>query len=198
VAEEDIMSDMSSLQEAFGVFGEDDDGSDDDIKGAAPAVSARVSQARITVHISQDEKTNNNFTSPTVAAIVACLRTHGVVILQGAFDADAMTGLGEAAVADLEWALSAATELAKAAKSIGDGTRTLSHHDQVIYKELCCRQEGRFEVRGGPALTAALSSQAREAGPHLRTHPGILSVLRLACSAPGHELRVEEVCLALD
>jgi len=122
-----------------------------------------------------------------------------MVILEGVFDADAIVGLGKAAIADLEWALTAAAERLKLAKDTSTSGKVEKHHEEIVYEELACRQEGRFEVRGGAALASALGARESLEGQRpgklvlpLQTHPGILSLLQVACGAPGHQLSASE------
>jgi hypothetical protein len=197
------MADKSfdAVEQAFCVFGDDDDSGTDDEStvGMKPRTVAPVTQRRLTVAISLTERETHQFTPSNIAAASACLRTHGMVILDGVFDVDAMAKLGEAALSDLEWAIAAATVRKNELKA-SSGNKSSPTHDQMIYKELVGREEGRFEVRGGHALAEALAAESsgKDGRPGkvllpLQTHPGILAILRVACAAPGFALNASEV-----
>jgi|AntAceMinimDraft_5_1070358.scaffolds.fasta_scaffold188035_1 hypothetical protein len=91
----------SAVSDAFGLFGDGCD-SDDDGLIAAPNLPPKPPPAsmlqRVTVALSAEERRTRRFEPATVTAAAASLRTHGLVILPGLFDASVLEGLGDAAI----------------------------------------------------------------------------------------------------
>lgn len=194
----------SAVSDAFGLFGDGGD-SDDDGLIAAPTLPPKPPPAsmlqRVTVALSAEERRTRRFEPATVAAAAASLRTHGLAILPGLFDAAVLKGLGDAAIqvpnptqppCRQDTLLLLHTLKPRVASTLGAfGTRfparltppqdlreaeALAHartahgpsgslHGGVDWRfqELASRQAGRFEVRHGPRLTAALANAANDA-----------------------------------
>ena len=170
-----------TLASAFSVFGSDsDDDDDDDGSQTLPTLLPRLSAAettlrKLTVKLTEDERSSTQFHETTIRRAAAVLREHGLVIIPKLFNSDSIISLGSAALADLDAALvQAETRL-----STKPGCEALYQ-----FRELASRQHGRFELRNGEALRIALASSTA----NLTTHEGIFSVMREACGPPGQPL----------
>ena len=92
----------STVSGAFGLFGDGGDSDSDDGVIAAPKLPTKPTPAsiieRVTVALSPEERRTQHFEPGTIAAAVANLRTHGLVILPDLFHGAVLEGLGDAAV----------------------------------------------------------------------------------------------------
>jgi ectoine hydroxylase-related dioxygenase (phytanoyl-CoA dioxygenase family) len=158
----------SALSDFFGSESEDEGC---DSRTEVSHHRTKALNAAVSLTLDQSERDSAIFTPETVERAVASLRNYGIAVIENLFDPEKMREIGNAALLDVE-------------KFLADSDERASTNEDCVYLEFAARSSNRYEVRNGPFMQRAWMTNA----PNLKSHPGLLSILRKACAAPGYEL----------